>query len=193
MDKRKIILASTSPRRHELMRLLGVPFEIVASDFEEDMKLKMPPAKLAAYLSAGKAAAVAQKHQDDLVIGADTIVAYKNQVFGKPKTLAEARKMLRTFSGNVHSVFTGFTIIDGRRGRIVSRSVETKLYFRKLSEREIDHYVNLRKPLDLAGAYAIQDQATLFIEKIEGNYYNIVGLPLFHIARELKKFGIVCI
>lgn len=190
---RKIILASTSPRRRELMKLLGVPFEIAASDYEEDMKLKMPPDKLAIYLSAGKAAAVAQKHPQALVIGADTIVAYRNQIFGKPKTLAEARKMLKAFSGHPHSVFTGFTIIDGKAGRIVTRAIETKLYFRKLSTKEIDHYVRLRKPLDLAGAYAIQDQASLFIEKIDGNYYNIVGLPIYYIAKELKKFGIDCI
>ncbi len=189
---RKIILASTSPRRHELMHLLGLPFEIVSSDYEEDMTLKITPQKLVKVLSAGKAADVASKHKHSLVIGADTIVVYNNEVLGKPHTPAKAKEMLKKLSGQTHSVFTGFTIIDDKTKKSVSCAIESKVYFRKLSDKEISDYVKTGVALKKAGAYGINDRASLFTEKIEGDYFNIVGFPVFHIAQELKKFGINC-
>jgi septum formation protein len=185
---KKIILASQSPRRKQLLEQIGLKFEIDSSNYEEDMTLKMEPRKLAEHLSLGKAEDVAQRHKDSIIISADTIVAVDNEVFGKPKTPARAKYMLKKFSGKAHSVITGFTIIDTGTNKQITKSVETKVYFKNLSEQEIDLYVATGEPLDKGGGYAIQGKAALFVEKIEGDYFNIVGLPILVLTEELKKF-----
>jgi septum formation protein len=187
---KKIILASQSPRRKQLLEQIGLKFEIDPSNYEEDMTLKMEPNRLAEHLSLGKAKDVAKRHKDSIIISADTIVAVDDEVFGKPKTSEKAKYMLQKLSGRAHSVVTGFTIIDTETNKQISKSVETKVYFKNLSEQEIDAYIASGEPLDKGGGYAIQGMAALFVEKIEGDYFNIVGLPILSLVEELKNFGV---
>jgi len=186
----KIILASQSPRRRDLLKQIGLEFEIDPSNYEEDMTLDMEPRKLAEYLSLGKTKDVAQRHKDSIIISADTIIAVDNEVFGKPKTPEKAKYMLQKLSGRAHSVITGFTIINTEINKQISKSVETKVYFKNISEEEMDAYIATGEPLDKGGGYAIQGMAALFVEKIEGDYFNIVGLPIIALTDELKNFGI---
>lgn len=188
----KIILASASPRRKELLEKLQIPFAVEVSNYKEDNHLKLNPLELAKTLSLGKAEAVAEKHKGEnaLIIGADTFVVLNNKVLGKPHTFKRAKAMIKKMSGKTHSVITGFTLIDLKSGKKISKAVESKVYFRKLTEEEIDTYVRTGKPLDKAGAYAIQEAGCVLIERIKGDYTNIVGLPLPSLIKELKKFGI---
>ncbi len=187
---RKIILASTSPRRQKLLSRIGLPFEVQASDYEEDMKLDLTPKELVKHLSKGKAEAVAKNYKDAIIIGADSIVAYENHVFGKPTSAAEAKEMLKKLSGTVHSVITGFTIIDTKTNKSSSQAIEAKIYFRKVTEEEMDAYIKSGEPMDKAGAYAVQGLGAIFVEKIEGDFTGVIGLPLFALAKELKNFGV---
>jgi septum formation protein len=189
---RKIILASGSPRRKELLNQIGLKFEVVPSNYEEDMSLNMSPRKLAEFLSLHKALEVAsrKKRIDGVVIAADTFVVYKNHRLGKPHTEAKALETLRMLNGKVHSVITGFTIIDLKTDKRVTKSAETKLYFRKLSDKQLKRYISYGETLDKAGAYAIQGLGAILIKKIIGDYYNVVGLPLADLLDELKKFEI---
>ncbi len=189
----KIILASASPRRKELLKKTGIPFVVEVSDYQEDMNLKLNPLELAKELSRGKAEAVAKKHKNEeaLIIGADTFVVMKNKILGKPHTPEKAKEMIREMSGRAHSVITGFTVIDVKSGKEISKAVESKVVFRKLTNEEIENYVETGEPLDKAGAYAIQEFGAVLIERIEGDYTNIVGLPLAPLIEELKKFGII--
>lgn len=188
----KIILASASPRRRELLGKLQIPFAVEVSDYEENNDLNLAPLDLAKTLSAGKARTVAKKHKGEevIIIGADTFVLLDNKILGKPLTLEKAKEMIRQLSGRSHSVVTGFTVIDAKSGKEVSKAVESKVYFRKLTEKEIETYVGIGEPLDKAGAYAIQEAGSALIEKTEGDYTNIVGLPLPALIKELKNFGI---
>lgn len=186
----KIILASTSPRRQELFGRLGLPFIIEASDYEEDMSLKMPPLKLVKFLSLGKAMAVAKKHQSGIVIGADTFVVFNDSLLGKPKSIAEAKKMLARLSGKRVDILTGLTVIDIAAGKKTTTTDVTKVFLRKLSKKEIDNYVASGEPMDKAGAFAIQGLGAVIIKKIEGDFLGAMGLPLFVLAKELKKLGI---
>jgi len=185
-----IILASTSPRREELMEKLGIPFQTEASNYEEDMKKKMTPKRLAEFLASGKAEAVADNHTNSLVIGADTFVALRNELLGKPYTEEAAKKMLKRISGKALSIITGFAIIDSDTHKKVSGSVETKVVIKKLTRDEINNYVKSKEPLDKAGAFAIQGLGALLIKKIEGDYLGAIGLPLAEVAEGLKKFGV---
>lgn len=176
--KRKLILASGSLRRKELLEKAGLHFDVIVSDYEEDMTLPLSPGELVKHLSRGKAEAVAKEHKDAIVLSADTIVAYDSQILGKPHTEEKAEKMLQLLSGKQHSVFTGFTIMLLEENKIISRAVETKVYFNRLSDAEIKKYVATGDPLEKAGAYAIQKIGDTFVEKIEGDYNNVVGLPI---------------
>ncbi|MBI5675893.1 MAG: septum formation inhibitor Maf [Nitrospirae bacterium] len=187
---RKIILASASPRRAEILRMTGLKFDIAASDYKEDLNLTLKPRALARFLSRKKAEAVAQKYKNAIIITADTFIVLKKKLLGKPHTYKEAEKMLRMLNGKAHSVITGFTIMDTGSGNILSRSVETRVHFRKLDAGEIKAYVKTGEPLDKAGAYAIQGLGAVFIEKIDGDFFNVVGLPLSALTESLKKFGI---
>jgi septum formation protein len=187
---KKIILASTSPRRQELFARLNLPFTVESSDYEEDMSLAMSPQKLAITLSAGKAAAVAKKHRQGLVIGADTFVVFNNQLLGKPTDKNEAKIMLKKLSGRRVDILTGLTIIDAASRRKISTAAVTKVYLRKMSESEIDNYIASGEPLDKAGAFAIQGLGAVIIKDVQGDFMGAMGLPLFILARELKKFGV---
>jgi len=187
---KKIILASASPRRKEILEITGLKFSVCSSDYEEDLDLPLKPHKLARFLSLRKAEAVAHKHKGAIIIAADTFICFKNRLFGKPHSREEAEKMLRLLNGKVHSVITGYSVIDMQNDQIVSRSVATKVYFRKLTEGEINAYVRSGEPLDKAGAYAVQGLGAVFIEKIEGDFFNVMGLPLCALTESLKKFGV---
>ena len=187
---KKIILASASPRRKELLERIGLRFEVEPSNYEEDMNSGLEPHELTQKISLEKAEAVASKCKDAIVIAADTFFVFGGQILGKPHTEEDARKMLETISGNSHSVITGFSIIDTGKNKTLSKSVETKVYIRKLTMAEIDAYVKSKEPLDKAGAYAIQGLRAVIVERIEGDYFNVVGLPLSALVEALKEFGI---
>jgi septum formation protein len=187
---KKIILASTSPRRKELFSKLRLPFVTEAPDYEEDMTLKMPPLKLAKVLSNGKAMSVAKNHKTGIVIGADTFVVLNNKLLGKPKSEADARKMLASLSGKRVDILTGMTIIDIARAKKVSLTDVTKVYIKKLSPSEINNYIASGEPMDKAGAFAIQELGAVLIKRIEGDFMGSLGLPLFTLAKELKKMGV---
>jgi septum formation protein len=189
---KKIILASTSPRRKELLARLMLPFTIEAPDYEEDMTLKMPPTKLVKLLSYGKAESVAKKHKSGIVIGADTFVVFNNHLLGKPKSKREAKEMLQKLSGKRVDVLTGLTIIDIAASKKVSFTDTTKVYIRKLTEQEIDNYIKSGEPMDKAGAFAIQGLGAVIIKKIEGDFLGSMGLPLFVLAKALKKTRNCC-
>ena len=187
---KKIILASASPGRKALLTQMGLVFEVDPSNYKEDMTLKMAPSKLAEFLSLGKAKDVAQRHKDAIIIAADTFCVLGKEIMGKPKSKEHAKIMLQTLSGKTHSVITGFTIIDTETGKQVSKSVESKVFVTNISEKDIDDYIALGEPLDKAGSYAMQHRGGVFIEKIEGDYFNIVGIPMLPLSNELKNFGI---
>ena len=191
---KSIILASTSPRRSTLLKQLGLKFTVVPSLIEEKFNPRLRPRGQAEALSLKKAQEVADKISAKkaaaVIIAADTFISINDDVLGKPKDDRGARRMLRRLSGKKHSVITGFTIIDTVTKKSVSKSVETFVYFRKLSEKEICDYVKIEKLSDKAGSYAIQGIGAILVEKIEGDYFNIVGLPLNSLALELRKFGV---
>ncbi|HUW21162.1 MAG TPA: nucleoside triphosphate pyrophosphatase [Candidatus Bathyarchaeia archaeon] len=185
-----IILASASPRRKEILKKLGLKFKTEASNYQEEMIRDISPRKLARLLSLGKAKAVAKNHKTGLIIGADTFIILGKQLLGKPDTAVEAKKMLEKIGGRTLSVITGFTIIDTESGKTVSDLAETKVYIRKLTEAEVDNYVKSGEPIGKAGAFAIQGLGALIVERIEGDYYNVIGLPLCLLAEKLKQFGV---
>ncbi len=185
-----LVLASASPRRKEILAKTGLAFRVDACESDEAMDPAVSPRALARRLSRQKAASVASRHKNSIIIAADTFIVFKGRIFGKPHTAAEAGRILRTLNGKAHSVITGFTIMDTVTKKRLTRSVETKVYFRKMAPRELDSYIRSKEPLDKAGAYAIQGLGAALIRKIEGDYHNAVGLPLSAVADALKKFGI---
>ena len=189
-EERKIILASASPRRKEILGKTGLKFSVDAGDYKEDMDLALKPRQLARFLSSEKARAVAVKYASALVIAADTFIVFQGSLLGKPHTREEARRMLTLLNGRQHSVLTGFTVIDTRTGKKLSRSVETKVFFKKMTGQEIESYVKTGEPLDKAGAYAIQGFGAVLVKKIEGDYFNVMGLPLRSLTGVLRKFGV---
>ena len=188
---KKIILASTSLQRKNLLAKTGLVFETTASNYEEDMTLPLEPKELAMHLSKGKAQAVAEAYRGALIIAADTFIVHEDKILGKPHTPQRAKEMLKTLSGDTHSIITGFTVLDTESDKSISRAVEAKVYFKKLSEEEMDNYIATGEPLDKAGAYAIQGLGSEFVEKIEGDYSNVVGLPVKEVMKTLRDFGVV--
>ena len=187
---KRIILASSSPRRKELLEKIGLKFEVEPSNYKEDINSWSEPHELAREVSLKKAEAVASKHKNAIVIAADTFIVFRGKIMGKPDTEAEARKMLMTLRGKSHSVITGFTILDTDRNKVLTKSVETIIHIKNLTPEEIDAYVKSKEPLDKAGAYAIQGLGSVIVERIEGDYFNVMGLPLSALAEGLKEFGV---
>jgi septum formation protein len=181
----EIILASGSPRRRELMGFFPFPVTVRVSQADEHMDLTRSPADEVARISCNKAEAV-NRTPADIVIGADTIVVCDGEILGKPKSEADAYRMLSMLSGRAHQVMTGVTVLQGDKK--VSFTEITDVYFRSLSEKEIMDYIRSGDPMDKAGSYGIQSGACLFVEKISGDYYNVVGLPVCHLALVLKDF-----
>lgn len=182
-----LILASTSPRRKELMEQIGLPFSVISSPYEEDMTLDMPPEELAAYLSLGKAEAVLEDHPNSIIIAADTIVVLGDAVLGKPHTDDVALKMLRDLSGTPHRVITGLTVANTSTNQIITKPVSTEVIFRDLTNEEIEHYVASGEPLDKAGAYGVQGLGATMIKEIRGDYYSVVGLPISTLIEALRE------
>ena len=180
----QLILASASPRRKALLSLFGIPFTVRAADIDETMDPEKPPFDEVARVSRLKALAV-RREEEDVVIAADTIVVCQGKVLGKPHSEAEAASMLRLLSGRDHQVMTGCTILFGNRAETFTEV--TSLHFRPLSEKEIQKYVQSGEPMDKAGSYGIQGGAALFCEKLEGDYYNVMGLPVCRLYETLCR------
>jgi len=189
-SRKKIILASASPRRKEILKRTGLKFKVDASGHEEKMRQGLSPQSLARLLSLEKAKSVAGRHGNALVIAADTFIVFKGKLFGKPHKKEEALRMLLTLNGKAHTVITGFTIIDTDSGKMISRSAKTKVWFKKLTADEIKSYVKSGEPLDKAGGYAVQGRGAALIKKIEGDFLNVVGLPLRMLVKSLREFGV---
>ena len=182
----QLILASGSPRRKELLGLFGIPFVIRAADIDETMDPGQAPFDEVARVSRLKALAV-PREQDDIVIAADTIVVCEGRVLGKPHSREEAVSMLRLLSGRDHQVMTGCTVVRGDQMHTFTEV--TDLHFRPLTDAEIARYVDSGEPMDKAGAYGIQGGAALFCEKIVGDYYNVMGLPVCRLGQVLKDMA----
>ena len=182
-----LILASQSPRRRELLEKLNIPFVVRVADVDETMDTAIPLEDAVAQLSRRKAEAVAREEQD-IVIAADTIVVLDDQVLGKPRDEADAFRMLKSLSGRSHRVMTGVTVLQGETVRC--HTEVTEVFFRELTEEEIWAYIRTKDPTDKAGSYGIQSGATVFVEKIHGDYFNVVGLPVCRLALILKEFGV---
>lgn len=181
-------MASASPWRRKILADAGVSFTVEKSGYKENMRLKLAPTALAKKLALGKALAVAKRHKDAIVIGADTFVTFEGKILGKPGTSARARAMLKALSGKSHSLLTGFAIVDSKTGEHVVRTVSTRLVFRKLSREEIEEYVRTGEPLHVAGGYAIQGGGSKFIKSIHGDFDNVAGLPLKEVLHKLHEF-----
>lgn len=190
MFMKKIILASASPRRKEILKNAGLKFKVVESNLREYVDPKLKPHELVQKLSLEKAKAVYKTHKDSIVIGVDTIVVCREKVLGKPKDEKDARAMLKFLSNKAHFVITGFAIISDYLKRPILKSEETKVFFRKINQLEIDSYAKTKEPFDKAGGYAIQGKASKFIEKIDGDLQNAVGLPIKSLIKELKNLGV---
>jgi septum formation protein len=182
---KQLILASTSPRRSDLLKKAEISFIVDSSDYEEDLSLDLSPHELTQFLSKKKAQAVAKRHTNSIVLGADTIVVFRGKILGKPNSDAEAHNMLMKLNGNIHQVITGFTLIDTRSDRIFSHSVETIVTFKQTTPEDIATYVDTGEPRDKAGAYAIQGKGRFFVDRIEGSLTNVIGLPLKEVKEAL--------
>lgn len=185
----KLILASGSPRRKELLGKLNIPFEVIVSDCDETLPEGIPADAAAELLAVRKAAAVAKEHPDAVVIGADTTVLLDDEILGKPADEADCKRMLHALSGRMHKVVTGVAIFWD--GHSASFSDETGVQFYPLSNAEIDAYAASSEPYDKAGAYGIQGQGALLVAGIHGDYYNVVGLPVARLVRQLRDFRLL--
>lgn len=183
---KKIILASASPRRKELMALAGIDFTIQVADVDEVIEDGAMPYDVVKSLAFQKAKAVADSNLDCIVIGADTVVALGDKILGKPKDKKDAVDMLKNLSGKSHKVYTGVAIISGEK--ISNFYEETDVEFFELADAEIEKYVATGEPMDKAGAYGIQGKGCVLVKKINGDYSNVVGLPISKVYRELGEF-----
>ncbi len=185
----KIILASSSPRRADLLRNIGVAFEAVPSEIHEWPHSDEAPPDYIIRLARAKVIAVARERDSGLVIGADTIVVLDGRLLGKPESKEDAANMLRQLAGRWHAVMTGVALYDAASRREVADYDKTLVRFAQLSEKEIEWYVETGEPMDKAGGYGIQGAGGIFIEEIAGNYYNVVGLPIPLVYRLAKRLG----
>lgn len=190
-EKGRIILASASPRRVELLASAGVEFEVAASDIPEEALPGELPEDHVLRLAREKAMAVAGMRDGRFFIGADTVVVCDGEIMGKPRDAADAARMLRKLSGVPHEVITGFAVYDREREDAVCQAVTTRVFFKPLREEEIAAYIATGCPFDKAGAYAIQGGAAHMVERIDGSYTNVVGLPLCEVVEALRRIGAI--
>ena len=180
-----IVLASSSPRRKKLLEQIGITFDIIPSSIDEDFSVELSPVDFAKHYAEKKAKFISSKYPKSLVIGADTIVVYKNSILGKPLDFEDAFSMLENLSGNTHSVITGVSLqlsLDSISKTFYSK---TDVTIKNLSKQEIRFYIENYKPFDKAGSYGIQEWFSVCVEKIEGCYFNVMGLPLSKLYKEL--------
>ena len=182
-----LILASQSPRRRELLGLMGLDFTVRVADIDETMDPGLPAAREVARVSRLKAQAV-PREEDDVVIAADTIVVCEGKILGKPRDEADAFRILSLLSGRSHEVMTGMTVLRGSEA--VTHTEVTKIHFRQLHPEEVRAYIATGEPMDKAGAYGIQGGAALFADGMEGDYYNVMGLPVCRLGMILRSFGL---
>lgn len=185
-----IILASNSPRRRDLLRQIGVDFSIDPADVDERVLPNELPEAYAMRVALDKARLAAERAGTGIVVAADTIVVIDGEILGKPADAGDAERMLNMLSGKVHSVITGLAVMVAAAGKTFTRTSITRVWFRLLTPREIASYIATREPLDKAGAYGIQERGALLVDKIEGCYFNVVGLPLSLLGEMLLAFGI---
>lgn len=186
---RRIILASGSPRRKELLEQIGLEFDVIPSGAEEVITRQIP-AEVVEELSGQKADDVAAGIEEGIIIGSDTVVCQNNKIMGKPKDRAQAWEMLRQIQGNTHSVFTGVTVLVKERGEVLRHtfSCETKVHVYPMTEQETQKYLDTGEPMDKAGAYGIQGKFAAWVKSIEGDYNNVVGLPVSALWQILKQY-----
>lgn len=192
MSMKKIILASGSPRRKELLTSLGLPFQVITSGASEDIDLSLPPEEIVKQLGEIKAQAVAKNLKEDaLIIGSDTTISFEGKILGKPKDKEEARSILSMLKNNIHQVFSGIAIVDNQTQKVVSGFVATNIKMKNYSDNEMDKYISSGEPMDKAGSYAIQGEGGKLVEEIDGCYNNVVGFPLCKLTELLAHFDIV--
>lgn len=191
--KPSLVLASASPRRRELLALLGIPFRVAPADIDETPPDGFSPEKVALELALQKARTVAQSEQEALVLGADTLVVCDTEILGKPNDVADALGMLRRLNGREHTVITGVALLQVEGGKVVreqTAAVQTRVWFRQVSEEHLRRYVATGEPMDKAGAYGAQGYGSTLIERIEGCYFNVVGLPVSRVCMMLEAWGV---
>ncbi len=188
-----LILASTSPRRREILALLGVPFEVIPPGFDEVIARHRPIKEEVLDFAVAKAASVAAAHPHSVVIGSDTMISIDGDKFGKPNGNDDARRMLRAFSGRRHCIYTSVAIVDGAGGPGLQVVEQVSVVMRALGDEEIENYLARGESLDKAGAYSIQGEGRRLIEYIEGDYLSAVGMPLKPIARYLQERGVAAL
>ncbi len=181
-----LILASASPRRAEILSMLGYEFQIIPASCDENTD-GLSAKDAVGELARRKAMAVAKAHPQCTVLGSDTLVTLEGKVLGKPKSTAEAAEMLATLSGKTHSVFTGISVVQG--DKCITKTVEAKVTFRELTPQEIADYIATNEPMDKAGAYGIQGKGAVLVEEIQGDFFNVMGLPAAQVYLLLKQFG----
>ena len=184
----KVILASGSPRRRQLLELIGIPHEVRPSNIDETMRSREAPRRHAERLAREKASAIATREGDVITIAADTIVVVNRQVLGKPRDIEDARRMLSMLSGREHTVITAVAVARGRKLR--SAIEEVKVKFRRLRDEEIDAYIATGEPMDKAGAYGIQGFGATIVECVDGDYFAVMGLPLARLVTLLRDLGV---
>ena len=188
MTKKKIDLASKSPRRKELLKQIGLNFTVDISEIDERRFSHSSPLNLVKNLAKAKARIISKKHKDAIIIAADTLVVLNKEIIGKPKSKRDAMQMLKKLNGKTHLVITGFTILDSKKE--ITEIVKTKVKFKKMTKKEIDDYVKTGEPLDKAGGYGIQGKGAIFIEGIKGDFFNVVGLPIYALSKALERSGV---
>jgi septum formation protein len=188
--KPSLILASSSPRRRDLLLQIGVDFTVSPADVNESVLSGELPEDYAVRVSLDKARVASGKAGEGIVIAADTVVVFKDVILGKPAGSQEARRMLGMLSGEMHRVITGLAVMNAATGQVSCKSSITKVWFRKLKDDEMNRYILSGEPLDKAGGYGIQGKGALLVDRIEGCYYNVVGLPLGLLDEMLREFNI---
>lgn len=183
----RLILASKSPRRHDILNLMGIPFTDDVCTDPETIPEGLTPSETVCYLARHKAAVVQSRHPEDCILGADTVVVLNGTILGKPHSVEQAKEYLSMLSGNTHTVYTGVALLNGAYEDV--RSDATEVTFRKMSPEEIDWYVSTGEPFDKAGAYGLQGYGSVFVDHIKGNHFNVIGLPAPLVYEMLLKAG----
>jgi septum formation protein len=188
-NRTKLVLASSSPRREDILKQLKLKFTIVPGKIDESKYTETDPEKLVKKLALEKAKSVSDLVEDALIIAADTVVVYENEILGKPEDSEEAKEQLKLLSGKEHQVMTGIAVLSSETGELYVENNITFVKMLNISDEKIEKYVNTGEPLDKAGSYGIQGFGGLFVEGIKGSYYSVVGLPIHQLAEILDKFN----